>query len=185
MSRLRISKNGMHEDFNKVAAIKAVRQLCGIGLKEAKDAVEEAMTGTVVVIADLTPHSSSQMSSQDAHENLRAQGMELLRGTSKTEFIVQAIRESAKLAADEEENNLAILLLDVLRQHEIDVAEKEENWRIAQEQNKMRAHNEKVRREEQDKIRDQQERRFQESRKRKHDEEVNIGAYQPSEDSFR
>ena len=169
MSRLRISKHGMPEDFNKVATIKAVRQLCGIGLKEAKDAVEEAMTGTVVVITDLTPHASSQMSNHDAHESLRAQGLVLQSGTSKTEFIVQAIRESAKLAADEEETELSILLLDALRKHEINVDAREEKWKESQEQDRVRAHAEKMRREEQDQIRDLQEKRFQETRDREQD----------------
>ena len=184
MSRLRISKHGMPQDYNKVASIKAVRQLCGIGLKEAKDAVEEAMTGTVVAITDLTPHASSQMSNHDAHESLRAQGMILQAGTSKTEFIIQAVRESAKLAADEEETELSILLLDALRQHEINVDAREERWKETQEKDRVRAHAEQIRKEEQDAIRDQREVRFQAAQDREQDA-LAPEAYQPSEDSFR
>jgi hypothetical protein len=179
MSRLRILKTGMPEDFQKVPAIKAVRQLSGLGLKEAKDAVEEAMTGTVVVIEDKRPHDPSAPAMYDASENLRAQGMILQVGTSKTEFIVQAIRESAKLAADEDETELAILLLDALRKHEINVAAREESWKETQEQDRVRAHAEKLRREEQDAIRDAQEKRFQETNDRERD------ALAPAEDSFR
>jgi hypothetical protein len=171
MSRLRISKNGMSENFNKVAVIKAVRQLTGIGLKEAKDAVEEAMTGTVVIIKDGTPHDSTIASNYDSHDGIHDNGMELLFGTSKTQFIVQAIRESAKMAADEEENELAILLLDVLRQHEANEIVKEERYRETQEQNRIRAHGERMRREEQDSIREAQEERFQASRKREQEQE--------------
>ena len=169
MSRLRTTKRGMPHDFNKVAAIKAVRQLAGIGLKEAKDAVEEAMTGIVVVIEDVRPHDPSAPAMYDASESLRAQGMELSSGTTKTQFIVQAVRESAKLAADEEETDLAILLLDALKQHEVNVAEKEERYLEAQEQNKIRAHAERMRREEQDVVREAQEVRFQEASDRERD----------------
>ena len=171
MSRLRISKNGMSQNFNKVAVIKAVRQLTGIGLKEAKDAVEEAMTGTVVLIKNGTPHDSTIASSNDANDSIHENGMELFFGTSKTQFIVQAIRESAKLAADEEENELAILLLDVLRQHEINEVAKEERYRETQEQNRIRAHGERMRREEQDAIREAQEKRFRSTRKREQEQE--------------
>jgi len=175
MSRLRITKRGLPEDFQKVPAIKAVRQLTGIGLKEAKDAVEEAMTGAVVVLEDKRPHDSSAPAMYDAVESLRTQGMELSSGATKTEFIIQAVRESAKLAADEEETELAILLLDVLRQHEINVTEKDERYMEAQEQNRIRAHAERMRREEQDQVREAQEVRFQAAADR---EEQNI-AYEP------
>ena len=40
MSRLRISKNGMPEHYNKVAVIKAVKDITGLGLGEAKAIVD-------------------------------------------------------------------------------------------------------------------------------------------------
>ena len=178
MSRLRISKNGMPEHYNKVAVIKAVRQLTGIGLKEAKDAVEEAMTGIVVIIKDGTPHESTIASSHDANDSIHENGMELYSGTSKTQFIIQAIRESAKMAADEEETDLAILLLGVLSQHEANEIEKEERYREAQDQIRIRAHGERMRREEQDSMREAQEERFRSSRKREQEQERNK-AYDP------
>jgi len=170
MSRLRISKNGMPEDFNKILVIKAIRFLTGIGLKEAKDAVEEAMTGVITIIEDGNPRELSTTTGDEAHENIRANGMELFNGTSKVEFVVQAIRESAKLAADEEETELAILLLDVLRQHEINIDAKEERRQEILEQKRIRAHAERMRREEQDEIRQAQEARFQAARQRERDE---------------
>ena len=172
MARLRISKQGMPDSFNKVAAIKAVRLLTGIGLKEAKDTVEEAMTGVIVEIDDSSAiqRELTTANTHEAIENLRAQGMELQNGTTKIEFILQAVKESAKLATDEKETDLAILLLGVISQHEANVFAKEEQYKLMQEENRIRAHAERMRREEADALREKQEERFQADRQRQYNE---------------
>ncbi len=46
MPTLRTNRNFDPADYNKVAVIKAMRSLTGMGLKDAKDAVELAAAGT-------------------------------------------------------------------------------------------------------------------------------------------
>ena len=46
MPTLRTTRNFDPNNYNKVAVIKAMRSLTGLGLKEAKDAVELAAAGT-------------------------------------------------------------------------------------------------------------------------------------------
>lgn len=165
MAKLRLSNGTMRDGFNKVAAIKAVRQLTGIGLKEAKEVVEEAMTGVVVDLSASVP-DESLISVQESYHALAAQGLELIQGTNKVEFIVAAIKESAKMAADEEEEELAIMLLDVIRQHKENCDEKKRREEADREAARERSHAERIRREEIANFREQEEQRWENEQRR-------------------
>lgn len=165
MSRLRLSSGGLPESFQKVVSIKALRLLTGIGLKEAKDAIEAAMIGELVSIQDGYPRDS-EMTNYEAHTNLKKNGLELVQGTTKIEFIIEAVKEIAKMAADEEEEQLAILLLDILRQHKENVRLKEKQYKDEQEDTRQRMHAERLRQEEVARISEQQEQRWHNENRR-------------------
>ena len=159
MSKLRLTREGMPQDFNKVSAIKALRQLSGVGLKDAKDAVEAAMTGQVVDLSTTAP--VGEYADHDSLRNLTSQGFEFLNGKGKIPFVIEAIKESAKLAADEEDEELAMLLLGVIAQHKENCERREREAEEQRELNKQRNHADRMRREELDELRELQEQRFQ------------------------
>jgi len=169
MAKLRLNRGVLPESFNKVAAIKALRLLTNVGLKEAKDAVESAMTGELVDLHNASPRDA-MINADEAVNTLHVNGLELLDGTSKTEFIVTAIKESAKLAADEGEEKLAMLLLGVLRDHKENVAEATRKEEAQRELNRERAHADRLRKEEVAELREQQEQRW-EAEARRRDEQ--------------
>lgn len=168
MAKLRLARGGLQDDFNKVAAIKAIRQLSGIGLKEAKEAVEAAMLGDLIDLSNNRP-LSTPTSSIEAHQILSEQGFELIQGTPKVEFIISALKESAKLAADEEDEELAILLLDVIRQHKENSERKESKLAVEREATRERNHTESLRKEEIAEMREQQEQRWEKNQSRNKD----------------
>lgn len=166
MSKLRLTHSGQPEGFQKIPAIKALRQLSGIGLKEAKDAVEAAMLGELVDLSDMMP-AESLTSSNEAHRILGEQGFEFVRGSTKTEFIIASIKECAKLATDEEDEELAILLLEVIRQHKENSERKEQEEEVLREFARERNHAERIRKEAMSEIREHQEQRWQVEEKRR------------------
>lgn len=108
-----------HRDYNRVGVIKAIRQLTGLGLKEAKDLSEKQGTQLVLVRAvdTVNPYTERVMPAKtvlaDAIAELRANGV----------IVVEAIRagtlaEVRQLASDallRDELDLAVALLDILR----------------------------------------------------------------------
>ncbi len=108
-----------HRDYNRVAVIKAIRQLTGLGLKEAKDLTEKQGTQLVhVLVSDtLNPYTNQVIIALTLLENaigeLRANGV----------FAVEAVRsgtlaEIRQLAADallRNELDLSVALIDVLK----------------------------------------------------------------------
>ena len=117
MSKLRLTRAGMPADFNKVAAIKAFRQLSGVGLKEAKDAVEEAMANGSVEI-DLYGEPSASLLRTEEVKILQGEGFRISGITDKKEVILRSTKTSARIAVDEGEYDLAIDLIKVLQQHD-------------------------------------------------------------------
>lgn len=181
MSKLRLTREGMPQDFNKVSAIKALRQLSGVGLKEAKDAVEAVMTGEIVDLGTTAPRG--EYADYDSLRNLTAQGFEFLNGKGKIPFVIEAIKESAKLAADEEDEELAMLLLDVIKQHNENCERREREAEEYRELAKQRSHADRMRREELDAVREQQEQRFQAAELRSQENDrANIRVMQESDD---
>lgn len=144
MAKLHISATGMSKGFNKVACIKAVRALTDIGLKEAKDAVESAMAGVVVEVKHINPRRTVD-AEQEYLENLRVNGLELSTGTNKVDFILAALKEAAKLAADEDEEELAIAILSAIVQHKQTKLDAEEKKRAETESHQLRVHAAKIR----------------------------------------
>lgn len=153
MSRLRMLPEGKPEKFNKVACIKAVRGLVGLGLKDAKAAVESAMDGCIITFDNIKPRVSTHVD-QWAHDSLKENGMELITGTSKLEFIIEAVKEAAKIATDEGEEELAILLLGTIKQHKQNQLDKEAQYKTDLELQRQRLHAERIRTEKEENLRD-------------------------------
>lgn len=63
---------------NKVAAIKAIRMLTGLGLKEAKDATERPGPQSLdIQQSSFTSYSNPQAAIEDQFRTLRSQGIEV------------------------------------------------------------------------------------------------------------
>lgn len=110
MTKLCQMPGGVPEDYQKVACIKVVRHLAGLGLKEAKDAVEIAAGGDIVQLPGKTlpEHCDEELGV------LRANGLTIIVDEDKVAFILRSMKANAKMAIDCDENNLAILILDAL-----------------------------------------------------------------------
>jgi hypothetical protein len=114
MATLRTTHN-FNGDYNKVAVIKALRNLAGLGLKESKDGVELAATGVPFEFAcDVVLRDHHYGVTEAFSEN----GFVLVELASKTSIVLQSVKESAIFATKEGENDLARLLLNVLMDYE-------------------------------------------------------------------
>ena len=108
-----------HRDYDRVGVIKAVRQLTGLGLKEAKELTEKQGTQLVQVrVSDIDDRYTKQ--SVPAKEVL-TDAIADMRGNGV--IVVEAVRagtlvEVRQLASDallRDELDLAAALIDVLR----------------------------------------------------------------------
>lgn len=153
MSRLRLNPRGGPSKPNKVSAIKAIRGLTGASLKESKDWIEMAQAGG---ITDLIYYSPNRLLAQKGEHEclsiLEAEGFEIIGKNTKTDFILEATKISAKMAIDEGEHELAVLLLDVLSDYEKLCAQKKENENKLAEAERVRIHKRKLRRQETEQI---------------------------------
>ena len=104
------------EDYNKVACIKAFRHITGLDLKDSKDAVELAASGGAFVLRDKIVLRDCD----DQIAILKANGLLITGSADKVQFILRSMRANAKMAIDCEENNLAILILDMLERFDDD-----------------------------------------------------------------
>ena len=120
MVKFRVTMANGAECHNKVAAIKAWRQLSGLGLKEAKDAVESVMHGDCLVLQLNFPFQNDPKSAESL-ETLRREGMIVSSGGTHRHVVLRAIKSSARIALDNSEYDLAKDLIDVLERHESNV----------------------------------------------------------------
>lgn len=110
MAKLCRMPGGFIEGYNKVACIKAFRRITGLDLKDAKDAVEIAAGGDAFVLRDkIVPRDCD-----DEIAILKANGLLITGSADKVQFILRSMKANAKMAIDCDENNLAILILDML-----------------------------------------------------------------------
>jgi len=135
-----LTKNrNYHQSNNKVAAIKAVRAITGIGLKEAKDAVEDAMAGRAANIdSTFNPHDPIHASGL---RDLADMGFDLGDKNVKSAIILESVKQSAILAAKEDDYELSRLLLNVLTDYdEIVAARIEKSCREAEARREQKHH---------------------------------------------
>ena len=140
-------QNGMS---SKVAVIKLVRQLSGIGLKEAKDAVESAMEGNSVDMKSVfNPRDPAHA---EGIANLIELGFDLNDKTTKASVILESVKQGAILAAKESDYGLAQLLITVITDYE-DICEARRTAAFElTERNDERNYRRSVRQEEREKV---------------------------------
>ena len=105
---------------NKVAAIKALRSMSGLGLKDAKDGVEDVMSGRTLTVP-LSINALDDRGLLNAREEiatLRAEGIHVGVGGTKRDVVIGATRSAAKMAVNDKQYDLAIDLIKVLRDHD-------------------------------------------------------------------
>ena len=108
-----------HRDYNRVGVVKAIRQLTGLGLKEAKELTEKQGTQLVHVrVSDIVdPYTNQSVPANevltDAIVNLRGNGVVVVEaGRAGT---LAEVRQLASDALLRDELDLAVALIDVLR----------------------------------------------------------------------
>ncbi len=116
MARLVQMPGGVPDNYNKIACIKALREITGLGLKEAKDAVELALDGGAFAL----PGKTAPAHCDEQIDVLNANGLMITGNATKVAFILRSMKANAKMAIDADENNLAILILDALDRFEVD-----------------------------------------------------------------
>lgn len=167
MATLRTTHNFNSQDYGKVAVIKALRSIGGIGLKEAKDGVELAAEGipfeftTTTILRDR----------YDEMEVFKEHGFILAELDSKTSIVLESVKQSVVFATKEGDNELARLLLNVLMDYD----------QILKDRDVERAEEAEAR-----KIRDQAEKARQAEREKfQHEREMQHGAQQAQDDLQR
>lgn len=145
MGRLRRRAKDFPASSNKVAAIKAIRTITGSGLKEAKDAMDAAISGQTVNLEYYSSALGPGDNSYESYEILEHEGFEIINRNTKIEFILEATRKSAKMAVDEGENELGTLLLEVLTKHEENCKRKTADEKRIIEETLERKHKQKIR----------------------------------------
>lgn len=104
----------------KVPCIKALRCITGFGLKEAKDAYEDAEAGEVVE-ADMLPAYAAILASggrEDSLDVLRANNFSFGGIATQRTAVLAALRDSAKVALMSKDYDLAISVINVLKEHD-------------------------------------------------------------------
>ena len=104
---------------NKVAAIKALRQLTGLGLKEAKDAVEDVMVGHRIECSVLSGYDVESHNSEE-YRVLEQEGIGAVspRDVLAREAIIIPLKELVSMATCESQYELARDILTVLEKHD-------------------------------------------------------------------
>jgi len=142
--------NALNGSGNKVPAIKAVRATTGIGLKEAKDAVEAAMEGQTVEIN--TSFNPRDPAFTGTLSDLAAIGFDLSDKTIKSDIILASVKQGAIMATKDENYDLAQLLINVITDYEQICEDRRQASLELAEKNKERRHQNDIRNAERERI---------------------------------
>ena len=102
---------------NKVACIKAFRNLTGVGLKEAKDAIEDVMAGNTIR-EDVRPTMLENGPRGECFDTLRNNNIAIGGVTTKRDIVLEAVRTGITIALADKEHDLASDLIAVLKKHD-------------------------------------------------------------------
>jgi hypothetical protein len=167
MPTLRTTRNFDPSNYNKVAVIKAMRSLTGIGLKEAKDAVELAASGTPFQFETGVFISDSLGEVEVIDEN----HFTVTEVNANVSIVLSSVKQSAIFSTKQGDNELGRLLLNVLIDFEQIQKNRDAEKRAAVDTMKEREYAEKVRRAEAEKL--------------QHDREIRHGEQQQQEENRR
>lgn len=115
---MKITLKQIGKTNNKVAAIKALRCITRLGLKEAKDAIESVMSGSVITVDAVGKKGFDSVDDRECLRTLTAEGIGVITGGGKRSVILSATRTNAKMAVEDGDYDLAISLINVLKEHD-------------------------------------------------------------------
>lgn len=166
MPTLRTTRN-FDTDYDKIAVIKAMRSLTGMGLKETKDAVELAAQGTPFKFSA----GVFAVDGLGEIEVINKNGFTVTEVGANIAIVLESVKASAVFATNQGDNELARLLLNVLLDFEQIQKGRDEEQRAATIALKAREHDEKLRRDETERL--------------QHGREMRHGEQQQQEDGRR
>jgi hypothetical protein len=173
MATLRTTRKFNKNNYNKIVVIKAYRQISGVGLKEAKDAVESAADGFPQEFK-LQNISSTIESESESITNMADEGFTIGSANPKIEVIIEATKQSAILATNEGDAELARILLGVLIDFRA-IEDRREDERYAENDAASdRRHIAKVRESEREKMQHEREIRHEEGHQFRNQQNVNM-----------
>lgn len=100
---------------NKVTCIKAWRTVTGLGLKEAKDAVEAVMEGKPTILETSLAPDHPEL--RNALAVIQGENMVVSTQNTTKATVLRAVESAAKLSLDNGEYDLAIDLTEILKKH--------------------------------------------------------------------
>lgn len=173
MATLRTTKGFNKRSYNKVAVIKAFRQLSNFGLKEAKDAVEAAAAGLPheFILGNL---ASTIEREADAITTMTDEGFTIGSANPKIEVIIEATKQSAVLATNEGDSELARILLGVLIEFDAIENRRADERYADNEAAAERRHITKVREIEREKMQHEREMRHEEQHIIRQQQDINM-----------
>lgn len=128
MAHLRKARNFNYDNYNKVATIKAVRAVTHLGLKDAKDAVEDAVDRGLSISMDISRNLSPAVV-QDSIRVIEDNGLLLTYKSQKIDFVLEGLKQSAIMCAREDEYELSQLIMSVLLDYD-KIEERRESERM-------------------------------------------------------
>lgn len=148
MTTFKRSRDFTVNNYNKVAVIKALRSVSGVGLKEAKDAVEAAADG--IAFEFNAPISTNE--NWDELQTMRTNGFTIAQANDRVTIILESIKQNAIFSTKDGDIDLARLLLNVLSDYEQIQKDREAAIIAESEARKEREHTDKIRRAEREKM---------------------------------
>lgn len=148
MTTFKRSRDFTVNNYNKVAVIKALRAVSGVGLKEAKDAVEQAADG--IAFEFNAPISTNE--NWDELQTMKTNGFTIAQANDRVTIILESIKQNAIFSTKDGDNDLARLLLNVLSDYEQIQNDREAAIIAESEARKEREHADKIRRAEREKM---------------------------------
>lgn len=146
MAQLRKARNFNHDNYDKVKTIKAVRAVTHLGLKDAKDAVEDVVDRGLSISMDISRNLSPAVI-QDSIREIESNGLLLTYKSQKIDFVLEGLKQSAIMCAREDEYELSQLIMGVLLDYD-KIEERRESDRMKRvEEEAVRKFKDKERRE--------------------------------------
>lgn len=148
MTTFKRSRDFTVNNYNKIAVIKALRSISGVGLKEAKDAVEMAADG--IAFEFDAPVALNE--SWDEMQDIKANGFTISQANDAITIVLESVKQNAIFCTNNGDNGLARLLLSLLDDYEQMQKDREADIIRESIERKEREHADKIRRAERDKI---------------------------------
>ena len=100
---------------NKVAAIKGLRTLTGLGLKESKELVESSMEGNIKIFSSILATTPElKLKNKEAVDYIRSAGCIITKRAGSGQ---KELKKMIKHAVDKDEFDLAIDLMNTYQNH--------------------------------------------------------------------